>query len=208
VVDYDRDGRSTCFVAYYLDTTLEKLPKPGENGDCRWKGVPVNCGPRGLPTGFARLFTTTATGRSPTSASARRRDGRGSYPMTAVAADYDDDGWPDVYVACDSTPSWLFRNQTDGTFRAGGPRARRRAAARTAWSRRHGHRRRRLRPRRQRRHLQDALLRRHERALPDDGKGYFDDVTIRAGIGVETRYVGWGAGSSTSTTTACPTCSW
>ena len=45
--------------------------------------------------------------------------------MTAVAADYDNDGWPDIYVACDSTPSWLFRNQHDGTFRQEGARARR-----------------------------------------------------------------------------------
>ena len=61
-VDYDRDGRLDLFVAYYLDTTLEKLPKPGENADCRWKGVPVNCGPRGLPTGFARLFHNNGDG--------------------------------------------------------------------------------------------------------------------------------------------------
>ena len=40
--------------------------------------------------------------------------------MTAVAADYDNDGWPDIYVACDSTPSWLFRNHHDGTFREEG----------------------------------------------------------------------------------------
>ena len=53
-VDYDRDGRLDLFVATYLNTTLEKLPKPGENADCRWKGVPVNCGPRGLPPGFVQ----------------------------------------------------------------------------------------------------------------------------------------------------------
>ena len=51
-VDYDRDGKLDLFVANYLSTTLEKLPKPGENSDCTWKGVPVNCGPRGLPPGF------------------------------------------------------------------------------------------------------------------------------------------------------------
>ena len=56
--------------------------------------------------------------------------------MTAVAADYDNDGWPDIYVACDSTPSWLFRNQQDGTFRQEGARARRGAVARTGSSRR------------------------------------------------------------------------
>jgi enediyne biosynthesis protein E4 len=120
-LDYDRNGRLDLFVAYYLDTTLEKLPKPGENVDCRWKGVPVNCGPRGLPTGFARLYHNNGDG---TFSDLSERSGiakaSGSYPMTAVAADYDDDGWPDVYVACDSTPSWLFRNQKDGTFRQEG----------------------------------------------------------------------------------------
>ena len=61
-VDYDRDGHLDLFVATYLDTTLEKLPKPGENADCRWKGVPVNCGPRGLPTGFVQLFHNNGDG--------------------------------------------------------------------------------------------------------------------------------------------------
>ena len=114
--------------------------------------------------------------------------------MTAVAADYDNDGWPDVYVACDSTPSWLFRNQHDGTFRE---EALERGVALS----------------------EDGL----EQAgmgvavgdidldgnldvfktnfaddtnvlYHNDGKGNFDDVTIHAGLGVETRYVGWGAG--------------
>src|SRR5437763_1634857 len=116
-VDYDRDGRLDLFVANYLNTTLEKLPRPGENADCRWKGVPVNCGPRGLPTGFVQLFHNNGDG---TFTDVSRQSGvasaSGSYPMTAVAADYDNDGWPDVYVACDSTPSCLFRNRGDGKF--------------------------------------------------------------------------------------------
>ena len=61
-VDYDRDGRLDLFVATTSNTTLEKLPKPGENADCRWKGVPVNCGPRGLPTGFVQLFHNNGDG--------------------------------------------------------------------------------------------------------------------------------------------------
>ena len=83
--------------------------------------MPVNCGPRGLPTGFARLFHNNGDGSfSDVSERSGIAKAAGSYPMTAVAADYDDDGWPDVYVACDSTPSWLFRNQKDGTFRQEG----------------------------------------------------------------------------------------
>ena len=194
-VDYDRDGRLDLFVAYYLDTTLEKLPRPGENPDCRWKGVPVNCGPRGLPTGFARLFHNNGDG---TFTDVSRPSGvaaaSGSYPMTAVAADYDNDGWPDIYVACDSTPSWLFQNQHDGTFRQEGLE---RGVALSEDG------------------LEQAgmgvavgdydldgnldILKTHfsddtNVLYHGDGKGYFNDVTIRAGLGVETRYVGWGAG--------------
>ena len=120
-VDYDRDGRLDLFVANYLNTTLEKLPKPGENSDCTWKGVPVNCGPRGLPPGFVQLFHNNGDGTfTDVSKASGVAAASGSYPMTVVAADYDNDGWPDIYVACDSTPSWLFRNQHDGTFREEG----------------------------------------------------------------------------------------
>ncbi len=194
-VDYDRDGRLDLFVATYLNTTLEKLPKPGENPDCRWKGVPVNCGPRGLPAGFVQLFhnngdgTFTDVSRQSGVAAAAR-----SYPMTAVAADYDNDGWPDIYVACDSTPSWLFRNQHDGTFRE---EALERGVALSEDG------------------VEQAgmgvavgdydldgsldIFKTHfaddtNVLYRNDGKGYFDDFTIRAGIGVETRFVGWGAG--------------
>jgi enediyne biosynthesis protein E4 len=194
-VDFDRDGHLDLFVATYLDTTLEKLPKPGENPDCRWKGVPVNCGPRGLPTGYVQLFQNNRDG---TFTDVSRQSGvaaaSGSYPMTAVAADYDNDGWPDIYVACDSTPSWLFRNQGDGTFRE---EALERGAALSEDG------------------LEqagmgvavgdydlDGNLDVFKTHFADDtnvlyrnsGKGHFDDFTIRAGIGVETRYIGWGAG--------------
>src|SRR5262249_40312419 len=194
-VDYDRDGRLDLFVAYYLDTTLEKLPKPGENADCPWKGVPVNCGPRGLPTGFVRLFHNNGDGTfTDVSKASGVAAASGGYPMTAVAADYDNDGWPDVYVACDSTPSWLFRNQKDGTFRQ---EALERGAALSEDG------------------LEQAgmgvavgdydtdgnldLFKTHfsddtNVLYRNDGNGYFDDVTIRAGLGVEARFVGWGAG--------------
>ncbi len=194
-VDYDRDGRLDLFVANYLNTTLDKLPKPGENPDCTWKGVAVNCGPRGLPTGFVQLFHNNGDGTfSDVSKQSGVSAASGSYPMTTVAADYDNDGWPDIYVACDSTPSWLFHNQHDGTFRE---QALERGVALS----------------------EDGL----EQAgmgvgigdydldgnldifktnfaddtnilYHNDGKGNFDDVTIRCGLGVETRYVGWGTG--------------
>ena len=194
-VDYDRDGHLDLFVANYLSTTLEKLPKPGTNPDCTWKGVAVNCGPRGLPTGFVQLFHNNGDG---TLTEVSKQSGvaaaAGSYPMTCVAADYDNDGWPDIYVACDSTPSWLFRNQHDGTFRE---EALERGVALSEDG------------------LEQAGM---GAAIGDidldgnldifktnfaddtnvlyrnDGKGNFDDVTIHSGLGVETRYVGWGAG--------------
>ena len=194
-VDYDRDGHLDLFVATYLDTTLEKLPKPGENPDCRWKGVQVNCGPRGLPTGYVQLYRNNGDG---TFTDVSRESGvaaaKGAYPMTAVAADYDNDGWPDIYVACDSTPSWLFRNQHDGTFRE---EALERGAALSEDG------------------LEQAgmgiavgdydldghldIFKTHfaddtNVLYRNDGKGYFNDFTIRAGIGVETRYIAWGTG--------------
>jgi enediyne biosynthesis protein E4 len=194
-VDYDRDGHLDLFVANYLSTTLDKLPKPGQNPDCTWKGVAVNCGPRGLPPGFVQLFHNNGDG---TFTEVSKQSGvaavSGSYPMTCVAADYDNDGWPDIYVACDSTPSWLFRNQHDGTFREEGLE---RGVALSEDG------------------LEQAGM---GAAVGDidldgnldifktnfaddtnvlyhnDGKGNFDDITIHSGLGVETRYVGWGAG--------------
>jgi hypothetical protein len=194
-VDYDRDGHLDLFVANYLDTTLEKLPRPGENPDCRFRGVPVNCGPRGLPTGYVQLFRNNGNGTfTDVSQASGVAAARGAYPMTAVAADYDHDGWPDVYVACDSTPSWLFRNQHDGTFRQEGLE---RGVALSEDG------------------LEqagmgvavgdydlDGQLDIFKTNFSDDthvlyrgdGTGYFTDSTIRAGLGVETRYVGWGTG--------------
>ena len=194
-IDFDRDGHLDLFVATYLDTTLEKLPKPGASADCSWKGVPVNCGPRGLPPGFVQLFRNNGDG---TFTDVSRKSGvaaaSGSYPMTAVAADLDNDGWPDIYVACDSTPSWLFRNQHDGTFRQEGLE---RGVALSEDG------------------LEQAgmgvaigdydldgnldVFKTHfaddtNVLYRNDRKGYFNDVTVRAGIGVETRYVGWGTG--------------
>ncbi len=194
-VDYDRDGRLDLFVANYLNTTLEKLPKPGANTDCRWKGVPVNCGPRGLPPGSVQLFRNNGDGTfTDVSEQSGVAAASGGYPMTAVAADYDNDGWQDIYVACDSTPSWLFRNQHDGTFRQEGLE---RGVALSEDG------------------LEQAgmgvatgdydldgrvdIFKTHfsddtNVLYRNDDNGYFTDVTIRSGVGVETRYVGWGAG--------------
>jgi enediyne biosynthesis protein E4 len=194
-LDYDRDGRLDLFVATYLDLDLATAPKPGATPECNWKGVPVNCGPRGLKTGRLRLYRNSGEGRfedvSEPSGIAKTR---GSYAMTSVAGDFDNDGWPDIYVACDSTPSLLFRNNRDGTFSEEG--LIRGAALSEDGAEQAG--------------MGvavgdfdlDGNLDLFKTHFADDtavlyrnnGKGVFEDVTLRSGFGVETRYVSWGAG--------------
>lgn len=194
-VDYDRDGHLDLFVASYLRFDFESVPKPGNNVNCTWKGVPVNCGPRGLPPGLPALYHNDGNGKF-TDVSAKSGIGKakGSYEMTAVAADFDNDGWPDIYVASDSTPSFLFRNNHDGTFSEIGLET---GVALNEDG------------------MEQAgmgvgigdfdldgnldIFKTHfaddtNILYRNDGKGNFEDVTIRAGLGVETRFIGWGAG--------------
>ncbi|MGH9624508.1 MAG: FG-GAP repeat domain-containing protein, partial [Bryobacteraceae bacterium] len=116
-VDYDRDGHLDLFVANYVGFDMKSVPRAGSPGGCSYKGVPVFCGPRGLPYGHHSLYRNNGNG---TFTDMTERSGidkvRGGYGLTAVAADFDNDGWPDIYVACDSTPSLLFHNNRDGTF--------------------------------------------------------------------------------------------
>jgi enediyne biosynthesis protein E4 len=120
-VDYNRDGHLDLFVSNYVQFDPAHISKPGENVYCNWKGVPVNCGPRGLPAGYHSLYRNNGDGTfTDVSMHAGVDKLRGSYGMTVVAADFDEDGWPDIFVACDSTPSFLLMNQHDGTFREEG----------------------------------------------------------------------------------------
>ncbi len=115
-VDYDRDGDLDLFVSNYCHFDFESAPKPGME-TCNWKGVPVHCGPRGLPFSRHSLYRNNGDGTfREVSEEAGVAKARPGYGMTVVAADFDNDGWPDIYVACDSTPSLLFRNKHDGTF--------------------------------------------------------------------------------------------
>ena len=194
-VDYDRDGHLDLFVTSYLELDPKTLPKAGANADCNWKGVPVNCGPRGLKPGHNRLYHNNGDGTfKEVSESSGVAKATGGYGMTAVAADFDNDGWPDIYVACDSTPSFLFRNNHDGTFREEGlmrgvalsEDGQEQAGMGVA--------------------IGDFnldgnldLFKTHfadDTAVlyQNDGKGSFEDVTVRSGLGVETRYISWGAG--------------
>lgn len=116
-VDYDRDGWLDLFVSNYVELDLTTTPKPGTNQFCQWKGLPVMCGPRGLPLGHNVLYHNNGDGTfSDVSAGAGILKPGGRYGLGVVAADFDNDGWPDIYVACDMTPSLLYHNRKDGTF--------------------------------------------------------------------------------------------
>jgi enediyne biosynthesis protein E4 len=116
-VDFDRDGKLDLFVANYLKFDLATAPEPGKGANCTWKGVPVNCGPKGLPTDTNLLYRNNGDGTfTDVSESSGISKVQGHYSMTATTMDYNNDGWPDIYVACDSTASTLYRNNRDGTF--------------------------------------------------------------------------------------------
>jgi hypothetical protein len=123
-LDYDRDGYLDLFVSNYVDLDLANTPRPGKGGYCEWKGIPVMCGPRGLPLAHNILYHNNGNG---TFTDVSEKSGilkpGGRYSLGAVTADFDNDGWPDLYVACDMTPSLLFHNLHNGTFEERGVEA-------------------------------------------------------------------------------------
>jgi enediyne biosynthesis protein E4 len=115
-LDYDRDGRLDLFAANYIDLDLATAPVP-ESGLCRYKGVPVACGPPGLPGGKNTLYRNVGKGRfTDVSDPSGITRASGTYSLGVSTVDFDDDGWVDLYVANDSNPSALYRNNRDGTF--------------------------------------------------------------------------------------------
>ncbi|HLZ49313.1 MAG TPA: CRTAC1 family protein [Candidatus Acidoferrum sp.] len=194
-VDFNRDGHLDLFVSNYVGFSFEKTPLPGQNSACIWLGVPVACGPRGLPTARHWLYRNNGDGTfTDVSESAGIARATSSYGMTVVAADFDEDGWPDIYVACDATPSLLFMNNHDGTFREEG--ILRGVAlsddgmAQAGMGVGVGD------------YAPDGHLDIFKTHFADDrnvlyrndGKAYFQDATASSRLGVETRYVCWGAG--------------
>jgi len=123
-LDYDRDGYLDLFVANYVDLNLADTPHPGSGEYCLWKGMPVMCGPRGLPLAHNILYHNNRDGTfTDVSESAGILKPGGRYGLGVVSADFDNDGWPDIYVACDMTRSLLFHNLRNGTFEERGVEA-------------------------------------------------------------------------------------
>ena len=115
--DYDRDGNVDLFVARYSHLDLNNLPQFGSNKFCRFKGILVQCGPWGLEGESDFLYHNRGDGTfEEVSVKAGVHDDIGYYGLGVMWADYDDDGWPDLLVANDSVPNYLYHNNHDGTF--------------------------------------------------------------------------------------------
>ena len=192
-VDYDRDGDLDLLTTQYQQFDAAKTPKAGSSSTCQWKGMPVFCGPRGLPYGGATLLRNDgAGGFKDVTAEAGVADVAGGY--YAFTADYNSDGAVDVYVACDSTPNLLYVNDGEGMFTD--------FATETGLAfNEHGH--------EQggmgiavgdydRDGLLDVIKTNFAGDYPNVyhnlGDGVFEDVVVRAGLASNPQFVGWGVG--------------
>lgn len=121
--DYDRDGRLDLFIARYVLVDLNNLPEFGSSAStCSFRGIRVQCGPRGLVGEGDQLYRNRGDGTfEEVSRKSGVSDEKKYYGLGAVWCDYDDDGWPDLFVANDSTPNYLYRNNRNGTFTDVGP---------------------------------------------------------------------------------------
>ncbi|MEW5979359.1 MAG: CRTAC1 family protein [Acidobacteriota bacterium] len=122
-LDYDRDGFLDIFVANYLQFDPKQAPRPGDASYCFWKEMPVLCGPRGLEDGSNLLYRNNGNGTFTDVSEQSGIAKVSSKGLGAVSYDFDNDGWPDIYVANDSMPSLLYHNSRNGTFTEIGHRA-------------------------------------------------------------------------------------
>ena len=193
-LDYDRDGKLDLFVANYIDLDLRTAPVP-ESGPCLYKGVMVACGPPGLEGDNDILYHNNGNGTftDVTDAAGIKKAG-GTFGLGVLTADFDNDGWPDVYVANDSTPSLLFQNKKNGTFEDigieagcslsadGKPQAGMGVSAAD--------------------YDLDGNLDIVKTNFAGDtpslyhnlGNAHFEDATFSGGLGLHTKYLGWGCG--------------
>jgi hypothetical protein len=177
-----------------VDFDLSTAPAPGDRSTCIWKGVPVMCGPQGLPAAKNILYHNKGDGTfEDVSAKSHIDKADGHYSLSVSTLDYDDDGWPDIFVACDSTASILYHNNRDATFTdvaitagaAFNEDGRAQAGMGSTIADYNG----------------DGKLDIFKTNFSDDtatlyrnnGNGTFDDVTYPAGLGLNTKYLGWGA---------------
>jgi hypothetical protein len=193
-LDYDRDGRLDLFVANYIDLDLATAPTP-DSGLCRYKGEPVACGPPGLTGGRNALYRNRGDGTfEDVSEPSGITAARGTYGLGVSTLDFDDDGWIDLYVANDSNPSALYRNRGNGTFEDIGVKA---ACAFSQDGKpqagmgvgigdydRNG--------------TMDIVKTNFagdtSTLYANTGDGFCEDRTFDGGLGINTRWLGWGAG--------------
>ena len=117
-VDYDNDGKLDLFVSNYVGFDFDRLPEFGAGLTCQFKGVPVQCGPRGLPGASDSLYHNNGNGTfSDVSKQAGVADANGYYGLGVICSDFDEDGFVDIFVANDSTPNFLYHNNGNGTFK-------------------------------------------------------------------------------------------
>jgi hypothetical protein len=192
-LDYDRDGHLDLYVANYIDFDPKTAPLP-ESGPCLYKGLTVACGPPGLQGGKDILFRNNGDG---TFRDVSREAGilgkQGTYGLGVLVGDFDNDGWPDIYVADDSSPSAYWKNNHNGTFTdvgveagvAFGPDGKTQAGMGVTAADVYG----------------DGRLSIFKTNFAGDtstlyrnlGEGNFEDMTFQAGFGRNTRFLGWGA---------------
>ena len=191
-LDYDKDGHLDLFVGNYIDLDLKTTPTP-EDANCTYKGIIVACGPPGLEGGKNLLYHNNGDGTfRDVSEKAGMWGTLGTYALSCGVADLDEDGWPDIYVANDSTSATFYQNQKDGTFKdqaieagvAYSPDGKPQAGMGVSIGD----------------FNRDGLLDIVKTNFAGDtdslymnlGDGSFDDRTYQAGLGINTRLLGWG----------------